>query len=233
VNAAGPALIVILVVAVVALIAYASYAAKQKRRQAFMQLASKLGLRYDEDDPFDTVDLPFDLMERGDRRGVENVLSGEVAGLRVRLFDYYYVVYSTDGQGHRTSSTYRFSCAVGEVDAECPHLAVEHEGVLSSLARHLGFHDIEFESEEFNKAFKVHCDDKRFAYAMLDARMMQWLIDEGGVARYEVAGPLALCYTDRVSPEEYENLLEVLRRFKDHVPTVVASLYPRGKEAHA
>jgi hypothetical protein len=220
------------VVVAIGLIYYGIVSAR-KRREAFLALSLKLGLRYDIKDPFDTVDLPFDLFGRGDSRSVDNVLSGEAAGMRVRLFDYEYTVESTDSEGHSTSSTYRFSCAMGEIDADCPHLVVEKEGFLSSIARGLGFHDIEFESEEFNRAFKVSSDDKRFAYAMLDARMMQWLMDEGGVCQYEVVGPLVLGYSKRVGPEEYENLLEVLRRFHAHVPTVLASLYPRGKEARS
>jgi hypothetical protein len=225
-------LIGLFILVAIGLIYYAVVTAR-KRREAFFALSVKLGLRYDVNDPFDTADLPFDLFGRGDRRRVENVLSGEAAGMRVRLFDYQYTVESTDSEGHSTSSTYRFSCAMAEIDADCPHLVVEKEGFLSSIARGLGFHDIEFESEEFNRAFKISSDDKRFAYAMLDARMMQWLMDEGGVCQYEVVGPLVLSYCKRVGPDEYENLLEVLRRFDAHVPTVLASLYPRGKEARS
>jgi hypothetical protein len=149
------------------------------------------------------------------------------------MFDYFYVVRHSDGRGGSSSTTYKFSCLLGEIDADCPHLVLEPEGLFSSIARHLGFHDIEFESDEFNRAFKVQCEDKKFAYAIIDARMMQWLIDEGGVAQYETMGPLVLCYCDRVDPEEYENLLEVFRRYRAHLPAVLSSLYPRTKEARA
>jgi len=224
---AGGILFILLVLFLIGCGAWIAYRIQQKRREEFFMLATKLGLTYSRDDPFDTVDYPFDLFGRGDKRGAENFIYGVTNGLDVRLFDYYYVEYSSDTQGHRTSSTYRFSCALTQVDAMCPHIALEHEGLLSGFARHLGFHDIEFESEEFNRAWKVHAEDKKCAYALCDARMMQWLLDEGGVAQYEVYGRVILCYTKRVSPPEYENLLEVLRRFHAHVPTVLASLYPR------
>jgi hypothetical protein len=228
---AGVGLIVGLFVVVAVLLIWAGIVSARKRREAFLALSVKLGLRYDIRDPFDTVDLPFALFGKGDSRGVDNVLSGEAAGMRVRLFDYHYTVHSTDGQGHTSSTTYPFSCAMAEIDADCPHLALEQESFMSRVSHHLGFHDIEMESEEFNKRYLVASEDKRFAYALLDARMMQWLMDEGGVCEYEVVGPLAMCFCKRVKPPEYENLLEVLRRFHSHVPTVVASLYPRGKEA--
>ena len=228
-----PILIFVLIGVLIVFAIYVAYQTKKRRREAFFALGNKLGLRYDEGDPFNTVDLPFDLFQKGSRQGVENTLFGETGGMRVRLFDYYFVETSTNSNGTSSSTTYPFSCALGEIDADCPHLVVEREGFLSSIARGLGFHDIETESEEFNKAFKISCDDRRFAFAMLDQRMMAWLLDEGAVCQYETMGPLVLCYIKRVKPEEYENLLEVLRRFRAHVPDVVGSLYPRGKEAHA
>jgi hypothetical protein len=232
-GSAAPFLFIVAVVGLGAAIAYLVYLDKKRRREMFMWVADKLGLRYDEEDPYDTVDLPFDLFQQGNRRGVENVLSGEDAGVPVRLFDYYYQVRHSDGRGGTSTSTYRFSCCIGEIDADCPHLVVEREGAFSFIARHLGFHDIEFESDEFNRAFKINCEDKKFAFAMIDARMMQWLMEEGAVAEYETMGPLVLCYTDRCKPDEYENLLEVFRRYRAHVPSVLASLYPRAKEARA
>lgn len=232
-DASAPILIFSLIGLLVVLVIYLGYLSKKRRREEFLALSVKLGLKYDEGDPFDTVDLPFDLFRRGDRRRVENTLFGETGGMRVRLFDYYFIEDSSDANGTSSSTTYPFSCALGEIEADCPHLALEKEGFLSSIARGLGFHDIETESDEFNKAFKVSSEDRRFAFAILDARMMAWLLDEGGICQYEVVGPLVLCYIKKVKPPEYENLLEVLRRFRSHVPDVVPSLYPRGTEAHA
>jgi hypothetical protein len=212
---------------------YLGWRAARRRREALFQLATRLGLAYSIEDPFDTTSLPFNLFGQGDRRGAENVIHGEVGGMRVRLFDYWYEVTEHNSDGPDTTSTYRFSCALAEIEADCPHLVIDKEGVLSRLARHVGVHDIEFESEEFNRAFKIASADRRFAFAFIDAGMMAWLLDEGGVARFEVVGPLALCYVDLVKPAEYENLLEVLRRFRSHVPSVVSSLYPPTREARA
>ncbi|MFY9587789.1 MAG: hypothetical protein WAT66_10075 [Actinomycetota bacterium] len=218
-------------IVVLGFIVYLGWQRAKKRREEFFRLSVRLGLEYSIKDPFDTPSLPFDLFSRGQQRTAENVLSGEVAGMRVRLFDYSYVIRHHNANGPDTTSTYRFSCALAELDAMCSHLVIDHESFMSRLASHVGIHDIEFESEEFNRAFKIASDDRRFAFAFIDATMMSWLMDEGGVARYEVNGPLALCYVDRVGPAEYENLLEVLHRFRAQMPTVVSSLYPRTREA--
>ena len=228
---AGGAVLIVAIALLAGLLIWAGWAANKRRREAFAALAKKLGLRYEPDDPYDTTELPFALFSLGSRRSAENMLSGETGGIRVRLFDYWYQVVQHNANGPDTTSTYRFSCAIGELDAQCPHLVLQHETFMTRLADHLGFRDIEFESEEFNKAFQVKSDDARFASALVDPRMMQWLLDEGGAAAYEVCGALALCYTHRVKPPEYESLLGVLRRFREHVPNVVSSLYPRDREA--
>jgi hypothetical protein len=231
VGDAAPVLLIVAIVALAGGLIYLGWLRTKKRREAFFRLAVRLGLEYSIKDPFDTPSLPFELFGRGERPSAENVMWGDIAGMRVRLFDYSYVIRHHNADGPDTTSTYRFSCALAEVDADCPHLVIDKEGLMSRLADHVGFRDIEFESEEFNKAFQVTGEDRRFAFAFIDASMMAWLMDEGGVCRYEVVGPLALCYGDRISPAEYENLLEVLRRFHSHMPTVVSSLYPRSREA--
>lgn len=223
----GVILLFVAGIALVAFIGWLQWSVAKKRREEFFQVATSLGLTYAPKDPFHTDDLPFALFRRGEGRGVENVMWGEAAGIRVRLFDFYYYETSTDSKGHSSRSYHRFSCVLGEIDADCPHLTLAREGVLSRLADHLGFRDIEFESEEFNAAWQIKSDDRRFASALIDPRMMAWLLDEGGAGAYEVVGPLLLCSTDRLKPVEYLNLLEMLRRFHAHVPAVVSSLYPR------
>ncbi len=232
----GDVTVVLLIAAIVAVaggLIYINWLRTKKRREEFFRLSVRLGLEYSIKDPFDTPSLPFDLFGKGERRSAQNVLWGDVAGMRVRLFDYSYVIRHHNPKGPDTTTTHRFSCVLAEIDADCPHLAIDREGFMSRLADHVGFRDIEFESEEFNKAFQISSEDRRFAFAFIDASMMAWLMDEGGICRYEVVGPLALCYCDRVRPAEYENLLEVLRRFRSHVPAVVSSLYPRTREARA
>jgi hypothetical protein len=51
------------------------------------------------------------------------------------------------------------------------------------LVGHLGFQDMEFESEDFNRAFRVKGGDREFAYQFVDARMMKWLLSTGGQLR--------------------------------------------------
>lgn len=56
-----------------------------------------------------------------------------------------------------------------------------------------GLRDIEFESEEFNRAFTVKCDDRRFANALIDGRMMAWLLEDRSRWGFEMATGWAFC----------------------------------------
>ncbi len=205
--------------------AAASYWLKRKRREGLALMAHQLGLEYSPEDVAGCLYLPFSLLQRGDGRGTENLLQGTWQEMPVRGFDYWYYEESTDSNGNRTRTTYRFSCAVTELDLSTPALTIYRENVFTRLADHLAMHDIEFESEEFNRRFNVKGSDRRFANAVLDAPMLQWLLTVDGAFQFEVAGRWILCFSKRRAPTELIPLLGTLRGFREHVPRVVYDLY--------
>jgi hypothetical protein len=207
---------------------YLAYHAKKKRILGLAAAAKQLGMQFFESDPFGTLSEPFQLLQKGDGQGVENVMSGTWQGLDVREFDYWYYEESSDSQGHRTKSYYRFNCVIAPVDAACAHLTIDHENLFTRLADALSFHDIEFESEKFNAAYQVKCDDKKFANDLVDARMMDWLLAHGDGYTFEVAGSEILCAHKRLQPTELIPLLGTTKGFLEAVPRVVFDLYARG-----
>jgi hypothetical protein len=220
------AAVVVVVVAVVVGGYLISRYITQKRRDALTAVANSLGFRYSPDDPFDTLALPFALFGRGDGQGVENVLWGIAGNLTVRLCDFWYYDESTDSNGSRHRSYHRFSCATTSIDAYVPGITVGRENVLTRLGSALGFDDIEFESEEFNRAFRVKSGQRKFAYDMIDARMMAFLLDASSGCTFELVGSDLLCASDRLRPADLPSLVRVLQDFHAHVPNVVWSLYP-------
>jgi hypothetical protein len=220
-SAMAPALLFFGGVLLVALIAYLAYAMQRARRQGFQQVAMQLGLSYSQQDPFDLLGYPFTLFSKGDSRKLENVISGAWQEVDVIAFDYRY----TEGSG-KSQTDYLFDCAIVPIGADSPRLLIEHENLLTSLAGALSFRDQQFESEAFNQEYRVHCDVPKFANDVLDARMMQWLLDNGSGYAFEAVGDRVLVAGPRVAPAEVLGLLGVARGFALHVPTVVSSLYP-------
>lgn len=223
----GFELLLVAGIAAVIAAAWFGYVAKQRRRDAFALMARQLGLEYAAEDPYGTLSEPFAFFEKGDGRGVENVLSGSWQGVDVRLFDYWYYDDSTDAQGHSSRTYYRFDCVIVPVEAGCPRLTISHENVGTWLANALTFHDIRFESEAFNRQYYVKCSDTKFANDLVDARMIDWLLQHGTGFSFEVAGTEALCYQKKLDPIDVVPLLGTAKAFLDHIPRVVYSLYPR------
>ena len=221
-----PFLVLFVAIAVVVGAVWFSIVAKQKRRQAFALMGTQLGLEYSQVDPYGTLAEPFALFEKGDGRGVENVLSGTWQDLDVRCFDYWYYEESTDSKGRRSRTYYRFDCVMGPVDATCSRLVIEHENLGTRLANALTFRDIQFESEDFNKAFYVKSPDAKFANDFVDERMMDWLLKNGAGFSFEVDANQMLCFCRKIDPTGIVPLLGTAKAFREQIPRVVYSLYP-------
>ncbi|MGZ6544359.1 MAG: hypothetical protein ACXVEI_03505 [Actinomycetota bacterium] len=219
-------LVLFLGIVAVAGVVWFSIVAKQKRRQAFALMGTQLGLEYSQADPYATLSEPFSLFEKGDGRGLENVLSGSWQGLDVRCFDYWYYEETTNSKGQTSRTYYRFDCVIAPVDAACSRLVIEHENLGTRLANALTFHDIQFESEDFNKAFYVKSPDVKFANDFVDERMMDWLLKNGAGFSFEVDADQMLCFCRKIDPMELVPLLGTAKAFREQIPRVVYSLYP-------
>jgi len=209
-------------------VAWWQWQAKRKRHDAFVTLATQFGLEHATEDPFGLLGEPFALFSKGDGRGIDHVVWGEWQQMPLRAFDYWYYEESTDSNGHRSKSYSRFSGVITPIEAACSALSITPENVLTRLKDALTFRDIDFESEEFNRAFEVRCNDKKFAHTLIDARMVAWLLASGREHSFEIVGNRVLCYRKRVDPMAYVHLFGTTRGFREAIPAVVFNLYPRS-----
>ena len=114
---------------------------------------------------------PFELLHRGTARQIEHAISGVVRGIQVWMFEYWYAQDTEDAEGERPLLW--FDCITVKVDAWCPPLMVEpRQGPRGAPAG-----GIMFESEEFNREFRVHAAEAEFASAAVDPRMIAWFLD--------------------------------------------------------
>jgi len=199
---------------------------ERRRRARATAFAKEHGLEYSNVDPFGLVDERFRVFRRGEERRCTNVLWGEWKGLRIRYADYEYWL-----RGKRANTAYR-SIVLFDLPIGAPSTSIRRENVLTRAANAVGVQDIDFESEEFNREYRVSSDDPRFARALVDARMMRWLLDEAKHSGFELLGSTVLVYyllfTD---PDDLDWFLDRAIGFRDHVPRVVSSegaSSPRG-----
>ena len=176
-------IILIVVVAAIVLAAAAfAWHLERKRTAELSALASRLGLSFDRDrDP--TADerfVRFVMFQRGRSRSAWNIMRGRLRiadrDVQVELGDFRYTV-SRGGGKNRRSETYKFSYLVAiNPIGHCPETIIRQEGLFDRVKGILGFDDIDFESEEFSRRFHVSSDDKRFAYDLIDQRMMEYIL---------------------------------------------------------
>ena len=171
---------------------------------------------------------PFPILRRGDGRGIDNALHGTYEGLALDVFDYWYHEESTDAQGHRSRSTYRFDCVATTFDADGGSLSIAEENLFTALADAVSLRDQQFESEAFNRMFNVKAADPVFATAILDARMMDWLMGHGTGHRFAIEGRHVLVVHDRVEVTELTALMATTAAFVAQIPRVVSSMYPKS-----
>ena len=200
---------------------------RAKRAALISEIASRAGLHYSESDPFRCTRVSFHLFTRGDGRGADNVMWREPGDGHVyRVFDFwYYDEYK--GEGDEVERIYhRASCAMALVGSAWPDITIAREGLVDKVLTKIGGGDIDFESEEFNRMFAVRCGDRRFASALIDAQMLDFLLTTEGALNFELKGRWLLVWTDPVEPKLMPALLGVAENFVKRIPPVVWELYP-------
>lgn len=120
------------------------------------------------------------------------------------------------------------SCAATELTLDAPLLRVSHHQGLTgqtfprALTTGLQHQDLEWEA--FDRRCRVETEDPRFAVALLDQRMMEWLMTIGDYA-FEAGGSWVMAETSGDDVAALRELLDVLDGFVAHLPRAVLSMY--------
>ena len=217
------------IIAVAIVVAVVSYISARKRREAMAALAAKLGLCFDPGKNWDIakrysfldklrVESKFLSGERTTNRYAFNILSGNYQGHDVTIFDYHY----RTGSGKNTQHHY-ISFFILHLLASFPELVIGPEGIFSKMAQALGYDDIDFESYEFSRKFCVRCRDKKFAYDVCNARMIEYLLSNTDLT-IEIEGEvLAISFGSRLAPEQIEPNLNRLITVRSILPEYLFS----------
>jgi hypothetical protein len=212
-------LIFILLVLLVGIAAYFGHQATLRRREALMRIASERGWSYAPESRRDghRAFHCFDAFQRGHSRRASNTLSGDLPveggpSVALQAGDYRYRETSGTGKDRHTQ-TYTFSYAVVRLPWMSSNLSFAPENVFHRIADLLGFDDIDFESEEFSRRFRVKSPDKRFAYDLFHPRMMEFLLTHLGLTLEIEDGWLLLVTNGTWRPEEFERYVGFLASF--------------------
>ena len=198
---------------------------KFSRRSAVEREARRLGLSFSRRDPFRVLDADFHPFLRfgklpGTQR-VENVVWGVRDGREVRAFDY----------RRPAEDEIRYSCAMVRIPDGWPSLLVRRHGPLDVARNAAGLQRIEFELDEFNRRFEVRSDDRRLASAVIDQRMIGWLLESDPALGFQLQDGWLLAWMPQLPPDELERTLTTVEGFHERIPRAVWSLYGDGSPA--
>ena len=102
---------------------------------------------------------------------MSNRMAGKLGGRGVEAFDYSY----TTGSGKDRHTT-TLSVVLVASEIELKSLVIRPESFFDKLAEFLGWDEIKFESAEFSRRFHVKSPDRKWAYDVIDQRMMDFLL---------------------------------------------------------
>ena len=167
-----------LILVAVAAIGVVGYQRERKRRAAIARWAASRRWSYVERDDRWSDGWPDHPFTSGYGRKGENVMAGAFGPYAAVVFDHSYKQSSGSGKTRHTQ-TYHFAVHALALPVPLPWVHLSPEGFFDKAAKLLGAQDIEFESDEFNRAYRVRADDQRFAYDLVNAQTMHALLTAG------------------------------------------------------
>lgn len=245
--------VILVVLAILAVgggvVALVRFAGRAGRRRALVAFAERHGLTFSRRDPFALLHLGFQhftdppgrpgrpggparrstlaivvstirMFNRMSASRLENVMTGSWKGLPVRCADH------TERRafGIRSMlllpSARRFSLVIADIGMMLPPIVIRAERLSDRLVD-----DLTFESGEFNRRFEVRCQDREFAYALVDARMMRWLLEANEGCSFEILGGRLLASCGLLPPSRVESVLDAAVEFSGRIPRVIAARY--------
>ena len=217
------------------------FRAELSRSDGLERASRSLGLSFTRDDPAfpgsTATRYPFELLSRGTRQECENVFSGAVDGVSLIGFDLSYVeeaeseIAQPPPRDRATGAPRRVTCAIAQMPAASfAHVVIAPVGAVDNAvdaatwaAWGVRNRPIQFESREFDGRFRVRAEDPKFASAVIDPRLISWLLANGDGWVWELQREFVLCTRGLVPPREIPAMISTLIAFTRHIPSVAVS----------
>jgi hypothetical protein len=217
------ALVVVAVVVLVAVVVYLAWRADRKRRERLRAYAARMGWSYAPRDDSPLGRFSGEPFRSGEEHACRHVLAGQYGGRPSTVFEFEYVTYSTDSEGRRQRHVHHNAVTALGLPRVLPWVQVKREGLLHKIGHALGFDDIELESEDFNRRFRVTAQDRKLACDVLHPRMMELLLQADAPA-WRIENGALLCWADgKLDPTLIQPMLDFGALVVDNIPGFVWS----------
>ncbi|GEN80377.1 hypothetical protein [Actinotalea fermentans] len=189
-----------------------------RRNKAVKAWAAASGWTYVGTDPSLVGRWDGEPFNQGHSRRTSEVMVGRWAGRPAVSFTYTY----RTGSG-KDESTYSFHVLALPLPAYLSTLELTPEDLGSRLAKAFGGQDIQFESEEFNRAWRVRSPNPKFAHDVVHPRLMERLMraDARGVCLRLGGTDILTWSAGQTVPERIAGRLGLMTAVVESVPRFV------------
>jgi len=197
------------------------------RRKALSAWANSHGLVLSpgKDRSFDDRFPAFRALRRGYSRYAHHVMDGEWNGRQVTAFDYHYVTGS--GKNRRV---HEFSAVLVASSVPLKPLHIRSENIFDRIGEVFGLDDLDFESAEFSRAYHVRAPDRRWAYDVLHARTIDFLLQQPK-HNLQFDGDHVLIWRNRrFGTDAFDQALAIACGILDRFPEYLLEQQTRGGE---
>lgn len=204
-----------LMIGLVLIVVVLGIAYEQHRKKKFQAFAASRGLTYaSRDDSWVRLDTGRPYGE-GRAHKAKHVMTGQHRGRPVVVYEHQW----TTGSG-KDSQTHSVRKTLMGLPRSFPRLDVRKEGFFGRTARRMGMKDIELESDDFNREFRV-MGDRRLAYDVLHPRLMEWMLHTDSPG-FVINGPY-IAYTtgSRIDLNQVDGEIAYLDTIIDRLPRYV------------
>lgn len=158
----------------------------------------------------------FSPFGEGHSKRIDEVILGQKGDRCYYFFHYQY----TTGSG-KDQTTWNYGIAAVRLPLAFPPLDIRPEVIFDRIGGLLGIKDIQFEMEEFNKAYFVRCENQKFAFDVVHPQAIEYLLR---IERrsWQFGGPLVVVrQTGRYDAHELDRVLADMDGFLDLIPAYV------------
>lgn len=149
----------------------------RRRRESIAAVVAANGLAYVEEDEALVSMFTGEPFGVASSRRARDVVSGAFSGVWFQTFAYSYETESRDSEGKTTTTTHRFQVTWVPLPASFPEIRIAPDSGLLRKLGALAGHDLDTESDAFNKQWRVRSGDERTAHAILTGPMIARLLE--------------------------------------------------------
>ncbi|WP_062304166.1 hypothetical protein [Demequina subtropica] len=167
---------------------------------------------------------PFDATGSSVRQ--EDVLRGVYGGIRCATFTH---VVERQHDGERSAAQV-YQVTLAELPVLLPRLDIVPENLAHTVAQALGGVDVEVESHEFNRRWRVVTRDPRYGHDVIDPRMIERLLQPDAQGRsIRISGGAVLTWTaGREGVDTLAKRLDVVVGVARRIPAHVVRRFSEG-----